>query len=118
MIRRPPRSTLFPYTTLFRSRARLRHLLEHGALLGGEALDRLDEVRDEVGAALVDVLDLRPLLVDELLAAHQLVVDPDAPPQTTDDDDAHDRKHEQPGSHDPDYSASAKLSGGPPLAAC
>src|SRR2546425_11707229 len=24
MIRRPPRSTLFPYTTLFRSRARLR----------------------------------------------------------------------------------------------
>src|SRR2546425_3195004 len=28
MIRRPPRSTLFPYTTLFRSRARLvRHAL-------------------------------------------------------------------------------------------
>src|SRR5436305_3384204 len=25
MIRRPPRSTLFPYTTLFRSRARARH---------------------------------------------------------------------------------------------
>src|SRR6266496_2627415 len=25
MIRRPPRSTLFPYTTLFRSRLRLRH---------------------------------------------------------------------------------------------
>src|SRR5438067_9995901 len=25
MIRRPPRSTLFPYTTLFRSRARLQH---------------------------------------------------------------------------------------------
>src|SRR2546430_12665469 len=25
MIRRPPRSTLFPYTTLFRSRWRLRH---------------------------------------------------------------------------------------------
>src|SRR2546426_4226472 len=34
MIRRPPRSTLFPYTTLFRSaRARLspRHLLRGGA---------------------------------------------------------------------------------------
>src|SRR3712207_8604025 len=33
MIRRPPRSTLFPYTTLFRSlveaRARLGHQLEH-----------------------------------------------------------------------------------------
>src|SRR3712207_6870391 len=26
MIRRPPRSTLFPYTTLFRSRAHRRHL--------------------------------------------------------------------------------------------
>src|SRR2546429_3299805 len=26
MIRRPPRSTLFPYTTLFRSRVRGRHL--------------------------------------------------------------------------------------------
>src|SRR2546425_4508136 len=28
MIRRPPRSTLFPYTTLFRSRDLLAHLLE------------------------------------------------------------------------------------------
>src|ERR1044071_10273217 len=28
MIRRPPRSTLFPYTTLFRSRVDLQHLLE------------------------------------------------------------------------------------------
>src|SRR2546421_2680541 len=27
MIRRPPRSTLFPYTTLFRSRARIQALL-------------------------------------------------------------------------------------------
>src|SRR3712207_7503970 len=26
MIRRPPRSTLFPYTTLFRSRSRLRYV--------------------------------------------------------------------------------------------
>src|SRR2546427_7653552 len=42
MIRRPPRSTLFPYTTLFRSRlfARLRALLRPGGRLvaqcGGE----------------------------------------------------------------------------------
>src|SRR2546427_6287657 len=28
MIRRPPRSTLFPYTTLFRSR--VQHVAEHG----------------------------------------------------------------------------------------
>src|SRR2546422_11303800 len=34
MIRRPPRSTLFPYTTLFRSRDRLtRRLAEVGAEL-------------------------------------------------------------------------------------
>src|SRR2546430_13663967 len=30
MIRRPPRSTLFPYTTLFRSRRREREREEHG----------------------------------------------------------------------------------------
>src|SRR3712207_7326045 len=29
MIRRPPRSTLFPYTTLFRSRQELRHGRAH-----------------------------------------------------------------------------------------
>src|SRR2546423_11428055 len=29
MIRRPPRSTLFPYTTLFRSHAQLAHRLRH-----------------------------------------------------------------------------------------
>src|SRR5256885_12588187 len=31
MIRRPPRSTLFPYTTLFRSRLRLRVRVPDGA---------------------------------------------------------------------------------------
>src|SRR3712207_8503673 len=30
MIRRPPRSTLFPYTTLFRSEARLARIILHG----------------------------------------------------------------------------------------
>src|SRR5262245_63852754 len=29
MIRRPPRSTLFPYTTLFRSRSKTRHAERH-----------------------------------------------------------------------------------------
>src|SRR5256885_10177842 len=32
MIRRPPRSTLFPYTTLFRSRAKLGQYLPHASL--------------------------------------------------------------------------------------
>src|SRR2546422_6140179 len=34
MIRRPPRSTLFPYTTLFRSLARRGARLLHDAVLG------------------------------------------------------------------------------------
>src|SRR5256885_8878632 len=46
MIRRPPRSTLFPYTTLFRSR---EAAVLGGAGRGGEArgmrLDRLDDHR-------------------------------------------------------------------------
>src|SRR2546430_4710114 len=39
MIRRPPRSTLFPYTTLFRSRGELRHELR------GRAADRQGQRR-------------------------------------------------------------------------
>src|SRR5256885_6308930 len=46
MIRRPPRSTLFPYTTLFRSLA--CHRLEHAGL-SEEAADRSD--RDDRDAA-------------------------------------------------------------------
>src|SRR5438874_10052532 len=34
MIRRPPRSTLFPYTTLFRSLAKQRHLVWMGFNVG------------------------------------------------------------------------------------
>src|SRR3712207_8744608 len=51
MIRRPPRSTLFPYTTLFRSRrghAQLALLLDGGGL--GVALD--DDQPLQVGAVL------------------------------------------------------------------
>src|SRR2546430_15421924 len=53
MIRRPPRSTLFPYTTLFRSRelAARRHAVEYvpdspvvGGLAHGNALDLQDDV--------------------------------------------------------------------------
>src|SRR6266540_6233863 len=48
MIRRPPRSTLFPYTTLFRSpaadgaRGRNRHLPRRGAALGDRKSTRLN----------------------------------------------------------------------------
>src|SRR5258707_9831772 len=44
MIRRPPRSTLFPYTTLFRSRATIKALLIANAYLEAE----LDSVIDSV----------------------------------------------------------------------
>src|SRR5256885_12222415 len=42
MIRRPPRSTLFPYTTLFRSHAAVLHADRHAVLR---------EAVDEVGGA-------------------------------------------------------------------
>src|SRR3712207_8901537 len=43
MIRRPPRSTLFPYTTLFRSTALRRHLLKASRLIGVEAFPQKDD---------------------------------------------------------------------------
>src|SRR5256886_8745287 len=49
MIRRPPRSTLFPYTTLFRSteesakeERELAEFFENAAHLGGEDADRTE----------------------------------------------------------------------------
>src|SRR2546426_4442606 len=49
MIRRPPRSTLFPYTTLFRSRVRIRHgthgLLEAPRPLRSQLLPRIGRMR-------------------------------------------------------------------------
>src|SRR2546430_9365834 len=52
MIRRPPRSTLFPYTTLFRSRG---HPLEERVELGASVRRPRRVVR------MTDVDDLRPL---------------------------------------------------------
>src|SRR5438309_6413617 len=53
MIRRPPRSTLFPYTTLFRSEEYIDEILEHmwvlreDARLSLHALQGLGEFRSE-----------------------------------------------------------------------
>src|SRR2546422_7365978 len=52
MIRRPPRSTLFPYTTLFRSVARPRPLDRQGH--AGDVPQQL-AVAPRMGAAAVDV---------------------------------------------------------------
>src|SRR2546426_6458124 len=59
MIRRPPRSTLFPYTTLFRSAAVRRHRAHVGVALDGDAdraifVDEQGEVVD--GDAVMAVL--------------------------------------------------------------
>src|SRR3712207_7229308 len=45
MIRRPPRSTLFPYTTLFRSLDAVRARLETAAAQRGELAEAADEAR-------------------------------------------------------------------------
>src|SRR2546430_9240126 len=52
MIRRPPRSTLFPYTTLFRSRdGGGQHLVPGGGISGDQGLERtaveIDLVQDD-----------------------------------------------------------------------
>src|SRR3989441_13375020 len=68
MIRRPPRSTLFPYTTLFRSprarleelRAELPDLLELGREVGLLERPRREELVGEVGLRLVKLLDDGP----------------------------------------------------------
>src|SRR5687767_15470270 len=53
LIRRPPRSTLFPYTTLFRSAAAGDADGEQSVLGGGERAEALAEQHDmgDVGAA-------------------------------------------------------------------
>src|SRR3989441_4068493 len=56
MIRRPPRSTLFPYTTLFRSHHRLGGRVGAGGPLEGVAVAA--GARDVLGAAAEVVEDL------------------------------------------------------------
>src|SRR3712207_7723995 len=67
MIRRPPRSTLFPYTTLFRSQVLLRHL--QPVVVGWEGLPRPHHrsVGADVVSVAVEHLDVGkvPLLLDQ-----------------------------------------------------
>src|SRR5256886_13451163 len=69
MIRRPPRSTLFPYTTLFRSvLGRGRNVLTHHDLVGAELAQR---------RALVGPSDAhRHVSADEPRELHGEVADP------------------------------------------
>src|SRR5687768_17786971 len=62
MLRRPPRSTLFPYTTLFRSEAEQRVAEDDAGRLRGEEL-RPDAV---VVVEIPEVVLVHPLAVDHL----------------------------------------------------
>src|SRR5688572_31178456 len=71
MIRRPPRSTLFPYTTLFRSH---RQLLDHAALRLVNAGDR-PLAREHVARGLEAAQVQRQQ--DQALATRQRALDQD-----------------------------------------
>src|SRR2546425_9527376 len=58
MIRRPPRSTLFPYTTLFRSHAEQRFAVEHRHRhLAAEQLELLRDFRVRLRVAALTLED-------------------------------------------------------------
>src|SRR2546427_7942716 len=70
MIRRPPRSTLFPYTTLFRSaRRELHRLVRNGddARLDHRPRERFRRREVKVGEDELALLHARPLGLDRLL---------------------------------------------------
>src|SRR3712207_7389911 len=66
MIRRPPRSTLFPYTTLFRSG---QHLAGGGRLVGGQDVEHALALRPHV---LRQVADATLGAAELLQVAHQI----------------------------------------------
>src|SRR3712207_8888008 len=66
MIRRPPRSTLFPYTTLFRSEELARKIVPEAE--GEHAVEAFDQPVDPPLAVAVDE-DFRVGLAAELVAA-------------------------------------------------
>src|SRR6266550_8974285 len=78
MIRRPPRSTLFPYTTLFRSLSRALLALKRALADGGPAclyvFDEVDAgvggaVAERIGRAIADVARHRQVLCITHLAS-------------------------------------------------
>src|SRR3712207_5743389 len=82
MIRRPPRSTLFPYTTLFRSKRSVRKLYTE-ALVGrgditlAEAEEALKDYRGQLERAFAETHDARDSSTPEP------VMDPRSPQQAT-----------------------------------
>src|SRR5256885_17108874 len=83
MIRRPPRSTLFPYTTLFRSqhwsaediRERIDELVQKARpMLTPEMQKHLDSVRGSVHEVLPSLADAGPVFNDGLFTVRETVL--------------------------------------------
>src|SRR2546430_3259976 len=64
MIRRPPRSTLFPYTTLFRSVQRYRNGVPDSVEILNTPLDWTDRLNADLGVYAQDAWTLRRLTVN------------------------------------------------------
>src|SRR3712207_8693696 len=72
MIRRPPRSTLFPYTTLFRSEALHQHLARHPSYLDRRPVRLGDRQAGGVERILEQgVGDVLAVLVDHAGCVHE-----------------------------------------------
>src|SRR3712207_8067314 len=61
MIRRPPRSTLFPYTTLFRSPETVGQVSAIDLLRGAVPRDRIAGRRIIIGATAIELRDFFPV---------------------------------------------------------
>src|SRR2546427_9194923 len=82
MIRRPPRSTLFPYTTLFRSLVRqLRQRVRHGGTSGDAWNDRHRVTRPDRRLMLPQLPDVPVVHVHVDETAQASVVCKEVPPQ-------------------------------------
>src|SRR5438034_9150562 len=88
MIRRPPRSTLFPYTTLFRSNVGDKYVLEEmlksGATLGGAQSGHVifRDGEATTGDGLLTALRVRAIMVRSGKTLAALIADLKVVPQT------------------------------------
>src|SRR5258708_8388460 len=80
MIRRPPRSTLFPYTTLFRSRKNIR-LGIGSSRTGVRVFERpsVDDPRQLANAIRFRAYETLPIPIEEAMLDYHVVEDKTAP---------------------------------------
>src|SRR5258708_14347751 len=72
MIRRPPRSTLFPYTTLFRSHS-LAMLTQLSTVKLRLSLDQLDATYDTLLLRAIEAVSARDRKSTRLNSSHQII---------------------------------------------